>query len=318
MIRLLPFSAPLVSMLFAMSPAPASSPLPRTSSGALRVVTWNIGANSVVPTRFASGSATAHDANTRAAAFGRVMRALDADVVCLQELTIGPDRAAALFDALHPLPGGKRWHAVSQLGNVLVSRYPLSERRGRTLRDGFSQRGHVIARVGVPGVHAANAPTVACMHLQAKDGAGNVAFRSRHAAAVVRDLRGAQEPVIMLGDMNAIDHPAPYLRTLEAGDGASAAFPLVAARALHNGIGTDGYTWRNDRTGFKPGVLDYILFTDRRFVARAAFVLNTMTLANAEREKAGLHADDAMRSAHEHDHLPVVADLELKAGPASG
>ncbi len=315
MIRLLPFLSPLVSVMYAMSPAPATSPLPRTTPGTLRVVTWNIGANSVVPSRRESADASARttqDASTRAAAFGRVMRALDADIVCLQELTIGPESAAALFDAVHPLPHGRHWQAVSELGNVLLSRYPLTDRRSTTLRHYFSQRGHVIARVQVPGVAAADAPTVACMHLQAKGGAENVAFRERHAAAVVDDLRGVQGPVIALGDMNAIDHPASYLHTLEAGDGASHAFPLMPARALHNGDGTDRYTWRNDRSGFAPGVLDYILFSERRFVARAAFVLNTMSMAETERTSSGLRAGDALRRAGEYDHLPVVVDLELK------
>ncbi len=321
MIQLLSFAAPLLSMLVATSPlagtSPLSgtSPLPRTGQGALRVVTWNIGANSVVPPRFSAGGGDANEADTRSAAFQRVIRALDADVVCLQELTIGPERAAALFDAAHPLPGGKRWQAVSQLGNVLVSRYPLTDRRGATLRHRLSQRGHVIARVQVPGL-GADAPVVACMHLQAKGGADNVAFRTRHATAVVHDLgdmRGAMPgPVIALGDMNAIDHPAPYLRTLEAGDGQSAAFPLVPALATHNGSGADSYTWRNDHSGFAPGVLDYILFTERRFVPRAAFVLNTMTMSATERASSGLHAGDALRNGEEYDHLPVVADLELR------
>lgn len=319
MIRLLSFALPLFSLLYATLPAPATSlatsrmtssaksPLPRSNPGALRVVTWNIGANSIVPSRFAS-----ENAGGRAAAFARVMRAVDADVVCLQELTIGPERAAALFDAVHPLPGGKHWQAVSQLGNVLLSRYPLTERRGATLRHRLSQRGHVIARVQVPGVAAGDVPVVACMHLQAKGGADNIAFRERHAAAVVRDLRDLQGPVIAMGDMNAIDHPAPYLRVLETGNASSAAFPLTPARASHNGDGADAYTWRDDHSGFAPGVLDYILFTDRRFTARVAFVLNTMTMTEMERSSSGLRARDAMRSAEEYDHLPVIADLEMK------
>lgn len=308
MFRSLPFLAALFTA------PPVESPVPRITPGTLRVVTWNIGANSVVP-----GVSGAPGDASRPAGFARVMRALDADVICLQELTIGAERAAALFDRVHPLPGGQRWHAVSQLGNTLVSRYPLSERRGVTMRQGFSQRGHVIARVAVPGASERDAPTVACMHLQAKDGAANVAFRERQAEAIVRDLRRVHGPVIALGDLNAIDRPASYLRTLQLGHGegspsplgATGPFPLAAAIASHNGVGSDSYTWRDDRSGFAPGTLDYILFSERSFVPRASFVLNTMTLSEAALAESALHRGDALRESTRgvFDHLPVVVDL---------
>ena len=287
-----------------------ASPLARGEPGALRVVTWNIGANSVVGDPSADG---------RPAAFARVMRALDPDVVCLQELTVGPERAAAMFDRIRPLDGGARWHAVSVLGNVIVSRYPLTDRKAQVFRERFSQRGHVIARVELPGDAAS--PTVACMHLQAKEGDANLRFRQRHAAAVVRDLADVNGPVIALGDLNAVDDSKPYVQTLVAGRadgimppvvaGTEAVFPLDIAQPSHNGTGTERYTWRNDRSGFEPGVLDYVLFSASRYDASHTFVLNTATLSEETLAASGLRRDDALRhaAARDYDHLPVVADL---------
>lgn len=287
-----------------------ASLLARGEPGALRVVTWNIGANSVV------GDA---GANGRPAAFARVMRALDPDVVCLQELTVGPERAAAMFDRIRPLDGGARWHAVSVLGNVIVSRYPLTNRKAQVFRERFSQRGHVIARVELPD--SAASPTVACMHLQAKEGEANMRFRQRHAAAVVGDLADVNGPVIALGDLNAVDDSKPYVQTLVAGRpdgimppvvaGSGTTFPLDVAQPSHNGSGTDRYTWRNDRSGFAPGVLDYVLFSASRYEANHTFVLNTATLDDAALAESGLRRDDALRhaAAQDYDHLPVVVDL---------
>ncbi len=296
------------SAISSFATASVSTPVTRRVPGTLRVVTWNIGANSVVPSAWSHGAD-----NTRPAAFARVVRALDADLACLQELDIGAERVAQLFDAVHPLPRGARWHAVSELGNVLVSRYPLTQRRGATLRHRLSQRGHVVARVSTP---SGAAPTVACMHLQSSGGASNVAFRTRHAAAVVRDIGHPDGPVIVLGDLNAVDRAKPYLAVLQHGLRAdSAPFPLTVARAVHNGSGSDAYTWRSDRSGFAPGLLDFVMYSASRYSVLNAFVLNTVTMSADQRATAGLESGDVLRggvrgaATGEYDHLPVVADL---------
>lgn len=322
--------------------AQATPPLPRTiargSPLAIRIVTWNIGANSIVPARedrvdFASA--------TRAAAFARIVRALDPDIVCLNELTIGAARAATLFDRIRPLPGS-RWRAYASLGNVLVSRHPIADPQSRVLRERLSQRSHIIATVDLPdslsrmvmssGVGSAasvtpaivtrTALTAVCTHLQAKDGDANRAFRERQATQIIRDLtaRGARTahdgtaPVAIMGDFNAIDRPAPYLLTLRQGD-AGAAFPLIDATPPHNAIGPDLYTWRDDTQRFPPGTLDYILFSERWFIVRNAFVLNTVTLDAAALDAFRLRATDVQRDARAgvYDHLPVVVDLELRS-----
>jgi endonuclease/exonuclease/phosphatase family metal-dependent hydrolase len=286
------------------------SPIARSSPVALRVVTWNIGANSVAPP---ARGALDLDASTRPAAFARVMRALDPDVVCLQEYTRGPASAAALFDSLHPLGAGRRWQAFNALGNVLLSRFSLLDRSTRTLRFRVSQRAHAIARVDVPDSIALVDPVVVCTHLQSGGGSANEGFRARHSDAILRDaggrLRSGAAPLIVMGDLNAVDGSVPYLLARASGGVSSV---LSDARPVHNAVGPERYTWRDDGQRYAPGVLDYILFSGGAFTVRTAFVLNTMSLDGAALQQFRLRRGDTMRDAAKglHDHLPVVVDLE--------
>lgn len=313
---------------FAQAAPPTSipqNPIARIGPRTLRVMTWNIGANSIAP--FARSLDTVHV--SRPAAFGRVIRALDPDVICLQEFDRPMQQVLALLDAIRPLGAGKGWHGAQSLGNTVISRFPLLHRGARQLHSLLSQRSHVYATLDVPDSIAPVDPVVVCAHLQSGGGAGNAEFRKRHAESIARDLeeRWARDsvvrPVIVLGDMNAVDRTLPDLLAMRAP--ASAGFPLRSAVALHNGVGRETYTWRDDHQRFEPSVLDYVMFTERAFTSRHAFVLNTMTLDTAALVALSLKRGDTMRDPARgtYDHLPVIADLEwirpVRSGtPGSG
>jgi endonuclease/exonuclease/phosphatase family metal-dependent hydrolase len=291
----------------------APAPIARTSPVAMRLVTWNIGANSVAPP---ARGALDIEASSRPSAFARVMRALDPDIVCLQEYTRPPASAAALFDVVRPLGQGRHWQAFNALGNVLLSRYPLRDRSERRLRFRLSQRAHAIARVDVPDSIAAVDPVVVCTHLQSGGGSANEGFRTRHSEAILRDAQArlrpgaALAPLIVMGDLNAVEGSVPYLLA-RVSDGASSP-ALSDARPAHNGVGPERYTWRDDSQRYAPGVLDYILFSRGVFTVRNALVLNTMSLDRVALPAFGLRRGDTMRDAASglYDHLPVVVDLE--------
>ena len=65
------------------------------------------------------------------------------------------------------------------------------------------------------------------------------------------------------------------------------------------------HTWRDDRSLFTPGRLDWVVYADSALEARSAFVLETEGLSEAALERAGLGRDDSRVS----DHMPVVVDL---------
>ena len=78
----------------------------------------------------------------------------------------------------------------------------------------------------------------------------------------------------------------------------------------------DVYTWRDDTQGFKPGVLDRILYTDSVISVDNAFVLDTTIMTGQELEAVGLEAGDVMLdpSTGRYDHLPLVVDIVLRGG----
>ena len=244
------------------------------------------------------------------------MRALDADLVCLQEYTSTPAGAAALFDALRPLRAGRRWQAFNALGNVMLSRYPLVERSARTLRSRVSQRAHAIARIDLPDSIAPVDPVAVCTHLQSGGGVANAGFRQRHSETILRDVEkqlrrsGVAVPLIVMGDLNAVDGTVPHL--LSRSPDISFVPALADARPLHNAVGPERYTWRDDAQRYAPGVLDYILFSESAFTVRNAFVLNTASLEDTALLAFGLRRADSLRDARRglHDHLPIVVDLE--------
>lgn len=325
----------LASMLaLAMHPVHPVQPRPvvQPHAGGLRVLTWNVGSNSVVPRGAVSSGRSRVTVPTagRPGAFARVMRAVRPDVACLQEFTSGSAYAARLFDALLPLPSGAHWHGYGALGNVIVSRYPLADSTRRTFRGLLSQRAFASVSLALPdSLHITNA-VVVCTHFQSGGGAGNLQFRTRQALAIAGELarrdslgaragRGATSAIV-LGDLNAIDTPAPYVEALLR-------LPLVDAWPVHNafaapqhtpvgdGSGMPTYTWRDDRQRFAPGRLDRVLFDPRAYRVGAAFVLVTRSLDPSVLRALGLEARDAERdpAAGWVDHLPVVVDLVARA-----
>jgi endonuclease/exonuclease/phosphatase family metal-dependent hydrolase len=292
--------------------------LARSSIAVVRLMTWNVGRDSI----FVGGPSE----YSRHEQFARVMRAIQPDVVCLQEVWRGSDRASALFDEILPQSDGRRWQHHGVLDNVIISRLDLSLMGGGTIDvEENRKRGHATALAA----RARGASLyMICGHFQSRDRA---ASRQRHADAIATLIYARQAdgtlprrtPMVVLGDLNAIATlPALLVANLRAGqiggntppggrgpdwDGSS----LEDATPRHNGRGDEMWTWRNDRGEFPAGALDRVLYTGSVMAIDHAFVLNTMTMTAEELRAADLVRDDTMFNASEgiHDHLPVVVDL---------
>jgi len=297
----------------------------------LRVVSYNIYFDSVF---------TDTDP-VRAAKFARVMTALNPDVVNLQEIYAhAPNHVVALMNSILPLGGGETWYAHQSDDNVIASKYPLSLQRTNTVPS--HSRGIAIALVDLPDVQFTTDFYFMNNHYKCcgNPGGAEDANRQRQSDALVnwmRDVRtaGGSEtlpagtPMAVVGDLNIVGSLDP-LDNLIAGnivnegtygadsppdwDGTS----LADARPVHNGSGTVDYTWRNDNSGFAPGRLDFVLYTDH--VARSAhqFVLNTVSMSAAELAATGLQTYDVTFDAQNYDHLPVVVDFRFVADGTPG
>lgn len=299
--------------------AGAKTFLKKGSVESIRVMTWNIGRDSI----FVGGE------NDRSAQFARVMRAVQPDVVCLQEIWRGSAHAAALFDVILPLPGGLGWQHHGVLDNVILSRatlHRLSEGRLAT-REGRI-RGHAMA---LSGEKPESALYLICGHFESRH---SVVHRERQADLIASQIYELQlpgalprrTPIVVLGDMNAVSSfPPQFLMNLRRGrvagrESASGRGPdwdgsdLEDALPLHNGRGEDVWTWRNDGGEHAPAALDRILYTGSSVELVHAFVLNTMEMADVELRAAGLEREDVMFRADQrfHDHLPVVADFRVR------
>jgi endonuclease/exonuclease/phosphatase family metal-dependent hydrolase len=308
--------------------------LARAAPGELRVMTFNIGDDSIFPDL---GERIDPDGLDGPSRFLRMVRALQPDVLCLQEATVGSWRAVETMNEVL-LPGiGSTWYAHHAVDDVIAARYPLSALAGGIVEEGDKKRGHAMALVDLPDASYSSDLYVVCVHNQSGAGALNVALRQRQADIIARWVRDAKTPgglvtlragtpIVILGDMNVIDDPALYLRTLLTGDIADErqfgpdfrpdwdGTDLTDAYPSQNGAGRMFYTWRNDTQRFPPGALDRILYTDSVLEAVNSFVLNTTRMSKAELREAGMRRNDVHRDPRRdiHDHMPVVVDFVVR------
>jgi hypothetical protein len=129
-------------------------------------------------------------------------------------------------------------------------------------------------------------------------------------------------PMMVLGDLNIVESPQPLQTLLDGNiinnatygpdsppdwDGTrnADAFPL------HNTVGPEAWTWRNDLEPFAPGRLDYVTYTDSVLASPKRFVLNTVAMSDALLAATGLQRFDALLDnvGQNYDHLPVVVDF---------
>lgn len=246
----------------------------------------------------------------RPEAFGRLLRAIDADIVSLQEIfNHSAQQAQELFERFFP---GQHWHAAGDDRGIILSRYPVRDSGpiGAHRRGGWALIAAPLGDVLIINPHPP------CCD----DDPG----RQREfdaIAAWLRDRKAAgalppATPIVIAGDMNLVGD-SRQLRTLLAGeivDTATHGAPqrpdwddtaLADAMPYHL-TGREVYTWRNDAGPFAPGRLDYLVYTDSVLGLGRRFVLWTADLPDAFLQAHGLERDD---TAVASDHLPVVGDF---------
>jgi endonuclease/exonuclease/phosphatase family metal-dependent hydrolase len=318
-------TAMLLGVIGALAAQPSHRFLRKPTDAAIRVMTWNIYRDSIFPP---DGEAVDATAANRPAQFARILKALAPDVLCLQQVTVGAARSAALVDEILPLPDGQTWQAHDKVDTVIVSRFKLRAiAEGQV--DGERIRGHSIALIGTPATDL----YLICAHFESSNEREDVLLRREQARVIVNTIREAKAgtgpiplrtrtPFVVIGDFNAITGATLFVDAIVSGrapyeTGGPAERPdwdrtaLTDAQPRHNGSGTDRYTWRNDVDRFPPGILDRIFYSDSVLRSVNQFVLDTTVMSYRELVDAGLRSIDVMRDpqAGIHDHLPVVIDF---------
>lgn len=275
--------------------------LPAPVDGGLRVVSWNVlwGGPAETPMPYA-----------------RILRALDADLLLLQEWTRETVNAVEVENWFNrhlakdktryrAIPGGAPgwWN-----GTVLVTPHPVEaglptwnplEAAGwdfpQRLAGGMVQTP--VGRILAASIHYKSAG--------GEPGSREDARRSAEAAAANALLRGAAalgqpDGVVLGGDFNLIGQRRVLQKSMRHLDLDES--PLAVAQAGQ--LGRSGVM--DTYTGYSPGSrLDYIGFADSRWQLKRAFVLNSELLDADTLQEAGLQRGDSTTS----DHLPVVIDL---------
>jgi endonuclease/exonuclease/phosphatase family metal-dependent hydrolase len=127
------------------------------------------------------------------------------------------------------------------------------------------------------------------------------------------------DAVIMCGDFNMVGYRR-QLDSLRDGDifdnesfgpdfapGRNAG-SLVSAPLRHTHSRLT-YTWRQDRSNYAPGKLDYILFSSDAAQLKRNFALWTPDMPEDVLKKHGLMPGDSPAAS---DHLPLVADFDFR------
>ena len=100
---------------------PHPDALQRQHYSEVRVMSWNVKRNSIIPPDGA-----------RHEAFARVVGAVDPDVIGLQEV-LKPDLVEQLTRLMNrhvPLENGKSWQVHTVADNAIISRYPMRQQGG--------------------------------------------------------------------------------------------------------------------------------------------------------------------------------------------
>jgi len=317
---------------------PHRDALQRQNYSDVRVMSWNVKLTSILPPDGA-----------RHESFARIVRAIEPDVIGLQEMMF-PDQAdilAQLMNRYVPLEKGQSWQVHIVADNALISRFALRQRSGElVVRYPYPELGlpdfhygYAAALIDIPDHLGGTDIYVVAMHNKSGGGEENVRLRQLQSDAIARWLRDLRKPghtsslsdntpVVILGDMNVVPGaPMRPFETLVTGDIADEdtfgpdfridwdGTDMADVRPSHNAKEQSYYTWRNDNLSFAPSALDRILFTDSVMSVSRRFVLNTMTMSTDELASIGLQKSDVMfdQEAGYYDHLPLVADFTLRS-----
>jgi endonuclease/exonuclease/phosphatase family metal-dependent hydrolase len=296
---LVPLSVPVV--------AQPNDPLARPEGESLRVVSWNAELGAILD---------------RPEPFIRVLRALDPDVILLQELrdTHSGDEVAAFLN--EHLAGASRslWQVVFGEGGgdlrcAVASRVrmlpaealrlvPYPERPDRHVRIAGAYIGY-----GSQVLLAASIHLKCCGRIGGSEDATRMtevqAIRQAVATAIEQE---DADGLIIGGDLNLVGSRAPLDALMEGLDADGSALAIAEALQID---GRTNATWSDPRQPFVPGRLDWMLCGDSRLACLRTFVLDARDLTTRWLQHHGLHAGDTAAS----DHLPLVADFQWQPRP---
>ena len=253
--------------------------------------------------------------------YRRLLTAIAPDVISFQEVRgWSPDQVRELVAGVFP---GRRWHAAGVNDCVTVSPFPIVA--------SAAVDQNLLVHIDLPATAGPRDLVLFNVHLPCCDNDAGRDRESDNIAATWRDLLAGEGPfpiasddaMVVLGDFNFVGYRR-QLRVIRKGSfidpslepdfsPGRASGQLRIARARHTHANTTT-TWRRNGSAFAPGRLDFIFFTADALRHVKSLSLDTAEMDPAFRRGLSLRHGDSARIS---DHLPVVADFEVRARPAA-
>jgi endonuclease/exonuclease/phosphatase family metal-dependent hydrolase len=257
----------------------------------------------------------------RDATFGRILKALDPDIIGFSEMySTSADFVASWLERDLPSAEGEQWFVARAANDVmLASRYPILSVENVRHSDRFAPRTGMFQLDLRPDVDSdliLYVTHTACCR--------NDVARQEQLDAMMAHLRDARDqwpadtPFMLLGDFNLVTEESQR-RTVLYGEISDAGTfgpsfgpdwdegPLADLRPEVAGLPMT-YTWYDERSVFSPGRLDYIFYSPATITALHGFSLHTPALQPEVLQFHGLEAYDTVNAS---DHLPVVGDFRI-------
>ncbi len=258
----------------------------------------------------------------RAPAFGRIITAVNPDIITFNECWDTQWYEARNFlDNYLPLANGNQWQCWKIDGaNITCSRFPITQ-NWQILPD----RRLTASLIDLPTKYARDILVVNA-HFKCCDGDS---IRQREAdgfASFIKDAKTSggvidlspETPFLISGDLNLVGY-SQQLTTLITGDiQDTAQFGSPAALDWDNtdlndviALQTDNrmaYTWRDDGSSYWPGRLDYCIASDVNLNIEKAFTIQTEVMPAARLSLYGLQQNDTHTAS---DHFPKVTDFSI-------
>ncbi len=242
--------------------------------------------------------------------FARLLRALDPDIVVVQEWYDTPAEEMAAWFNEHMAING-RWRAVTSEGRgvAVISRLDIAPMGPPALNIEARGRERTV-RVTPALVESPIGPiAIASIHLKCCGSSGSPEDEQRviEANAIANMIKEQTQDIgphvrVVMGDFNLVGSKEPLYALARGfdvdGSNATVAEPFVMG---DNAM----YTWTEPTSRFLPGRLDYAVYSDASAVVSRSFVFDPARLSAESLKALNIEEIDAMAS----DHRPIVLDL---------
>ncbi len=247
----------------------------------------------------------------------RVLSTIKPDIITFQE--VGTHSREEVEEIIEKILGGD-WHSAREKDTVTVSRYPITFVRPID--------GNLGTLIDLPAEMGPRDIFVINVHLPF---GANDRGRQKEVDDIIRFITDAREepagapfppetPIVIIGDMNMVGESRSLDTLLGAPEGNAGASgaregpdwdgtALTDLLPYHSGA-PESYTWMSSqRTGFGPGRLDLVIYTDSVLEPAKSYIFCPGTMSEGELKKYGLRRDDGTKLS---DHSPVVVDFVIK------